>query len=160
MQEVHYTESVVRDAARRGILRSIGPLYIAALRFVAEAVLFGVVRGNYDWSIGAFATVLVVGIIVPVVGIRAHTRAALEKFRGLDAGKASLDFSGGRLQIASALGTLDMPLARISKVWRYPEYWILLSGGSIVMTIPLHGVPSSVADAWTHELQTAGITVR
>jgi hypothetical protein len=156
MQSISFTEPVVRSAARRGVLRMLGPLFFVAIGLMGAWVAFEVVQGDLDWSFGVAVTVLVLALIVPVAAIRAHTRFAVEKFRALDEGAASIDLSDGRLRAVSKIGSLDLPLSTVKKVWRYPDYWILVGSRSILMTVPLRGLTPDVTSAWEAELKIAG----
>jgi hypothetical protein len=159
MREIQYTEALVRSAVRRAILRILGPLYFVAMLLLAVSVSIGLIGGDRGWFIGVTGTILVLGSLVPVVAIRAHTRAALLRLFKLEDGKATVDLSGGRLRLLSPLGSVDLPLSRVTNVWCYPDYWVLLSRRSILMTLPTAELPSSVADEWLAELRGAGAKV-
>jgi len=76
-----------------------------------------------------------------------------------ECGIARIGLAEGRLQIESKIGSAEIPLKRITHVWRYPDYWVLLTGHSIVMTVPIEGVAAAVSDAWLHELASVGVRV-
>lgn len=156
MQDIYYTEQSVRLAIRRAIPRLLGRWYFAALLLLAVSIGLGLYRGDYGWFQGAISTVLFFGILVPLAAIRTHTRAALARLRGLENGVAWVEISEGRLRGSSQLGTVDIPLSRVTKVWCYPEYWTLLSGRSILLSIPTQGLPAAVTEAWLDELRAAG----
>lgn len=159
MQEIRFTESVVRRAAIRGVLRSFGPVFFVAVLLLSISVMLGLIRGDRSWFIGSTLTILGLALAVPIAAIAMHTRVGLAKFRRLENGNAALELSSGRLRVASNVGTLEMPVAQITRVWRYPEFWILLSGKSILMTVPLAGIPAGVLSSWQEELRTAGARV-
>lgn len=159
MQNIHYTEQLVRLAIRRAIPRLLGRWYFAALLLLAISVGLGLYRKDYDWFLGVISTTLFFGILFPLAAIRANTRAALARFRGLENGVASIEISEGRLRGSSHLGAVDIPLSRVTQVWRYPEYWTLLSGRSILLSIPTQGVPATVTEAWLDELRAVGAEI-
>lgn len=156
MRAISFTEPLVRNAARRGVLRMLGSLFYVAVALLAVSVAFSVIHGDRGWFFGVCATVLGLGLIVPIAAIRAHTRVAVEKFRALEGGAASIDLSDGRLRVASKVGSLDMPLSTVKKVWRYPDYWIFVASLGILMTVPLNGLTPDVTSAWEAELKNAG----
>ncbi len=156
MQTISFTEPVVRSAARRGVLRMLGALFFVAMALLAISVVFSLIQGDYGLFLGVTATVLGIAVIVPIAAISAHTRVGLEKYRALEGGAATIDLSEGRLRVASKIGSLDMPLSTVKKVWRYPDYWILVANRSILMTVPLHGVPPEIRTEWETELRQAG----
>jgi len=64
MQEIRFTEAVVRRAAMRGVLRSFGPVFFIAVLLLALSVVFGLVRGDRSWFIGSTFTMLGLAIAV------------------------------------------------------------------------------------------------
>ena len=159
MQDIRYTEPVVRESVRRSILRLLGPTYFVALILLGVSVVVGCVRADYDWFLGVIGTVFLQAILIPFCVVYVNTRAALLRFRALECGIACIDLAEGQLRIESKLGRAEIPLKRITHVWRYPDYWVLLTGHSILMTVPIEGVATGVSDAWLHELTSAGVRV-
>jgi len=127
-----------------------------AVALLAVSVTFSVIHGDRGWFFGVTATVLGITLVAPIIAIRAHTRVAMEKYHALDRGTATIDLSDGRLRVASKLGSLDMPLSTVKKVWRYPDCWILVAKQGILMTIPMRGLTPEIRSQWEAELHRAG----
>jgi hypothetical protein len=122
-------------------------------------VLLRLYLGDRTWLLGAMAAVVAAGSLMPILAIRNHTKASMAKLLQLEDNKALVDISGGWLRVSSKLGRLEVPLDRISRIWCYPDSWLLLSDRSILMTLPLEGVPPHTVQAWTEEFRAAGARV-
>jgi hypothetical protein len=153
---VRYTEPLVRKAIQRTIVRLLGPLYFIAMGLLAVSMILAAVQESHGWFVGVVATALTLGTLVPVVAIRTHTKAAISRLVQLDDGAASIDIGEERLRLSSKLGSIDLPLARVTTVWEYEDCWVLLAGRSILMTLPIEGVPQSTLDAWRAGLEASG----
>lgn len=159
MHEIIYTEVMIRRAARHTILRTLGPLYLIALLALSSSIGFGILRGSHDWFIGVTATLLAFAILVPLLVWRQHTKASLRRLHELDHGKLSIDILAGRLHLSSALGSTDMPLTRITKVQRFPGYWVFISDKTVLMTLPITALSAEVRQRWLAEFQAVGTQV-
>jgi hypothetical protein len=153
---IRYTEPLVRKAIQRAIVRLLGPLFFIAMGLLAISVILAAVQESHGWFVGVVATALTVGTLVPIVAIRTHTKAAISRLVQLDDGAASIDIGEERLRLSSKLGSIDVPLARVTTVWTYDDCWVLLAGRSILMTLPTAGIPQSALDAWHADLDAAG----
>ena len=159
MPDIRFTEPLIRRSLRRAVIRNLGPVFFVVLAIVAAVLVGTIANGERSWRVGAMATLLLLGTLFPAVAIITQTRAALERFRSMNNGMANIEISAGQVRIESSLGRLEVPLNRVSQVWLYPEYWVFLSGRSIVMTIPIETIPHSQRQAWLEELRIAGARV-
>ena len=159
MQEVQYTEALIRRWTRHSMYRNLGPLYLIAMLLLSSSISFSVLRGYYDWFFGVTVTVFALGILVPLGVLRKHIQAALRRLRELDNGKLSIDILAGRLRIASAMGNTDIPLARVTQLKRFPGFWVLLTHKASLMTFPITDVPVAVQQRWLLELQAVGTKI-
>lgn len=159
MQEIQYTEALIRSWTRYSMYRNVGPLYLVAMLLLSSSIGFGIVRGNHDWFFGVIATVFALGILVPLGVLRQHNQAALRRLRELEDGKLSIDILAGRLHLASALGNTDMPLVRVTQIKRFPAFWILLTGKASLMTLPITAIPIAVQQRWLLEFQAVGTKI-
>ena len=156
MQEIQYTEEFIRRISRQTILRNLGLLYLIAMLFLSASISIGIVLGSHDWFFGLTTTVFALGIMVPMLQLQQHIQSALRRLRKLDRGKLSVDILAARLHLASALGNTDIPLAHITKLLRFPGYWVLMSDRATVVTLPILTVPVAVQQRWLQEFQAAG----
>ena len=159
MQEVQYTEALIRRWTRYSMVRNLGPLYLLAMLLLSSSVSLSLVRANYDWFFGITATVLAFGILVPLGVLRQHIQAGLRRLRELDNGKLSVDILAGRLRIASAMGNTDIPLVRVTQLKRFPGFWVLLTHKASLMTFPITDVPVAVQQRWLLEFQAVGTKI-
>ncbi len=159
MHEVLYTEPLIRRAIQRSIIRLLGRLYFIAMGLLGVSLLLSAVQNHAGWFVGVTGTALFCGLLVPVVAIRAHTRAAMSRLVQMENGAASVGIDEERLRLASALGSIDIPLSRVTAVWRYPDCWVLLAGRSILMTLPTETIPEATRDQWLRQLEDAGAII-
>ena len=140
-------------------MRRLGPLFFGALAFVAVSLIVAPQAGERTWWVGVMGTILCLGVLIPAASFLAHTRAALSRFMQLEDGKATIELGNGRLMVASKLGSLELPLTRVTMVWCYPEFWVLLQGRAILMTIPTGALQEPMKQAWLENLRAAGTRV-
>ncbi len=159
MYDVHYTEPLVRRAIQRSIIRLLGRLYFIAMGLLGVSILLAAIQNNRGWFVGVICTALFVGLLVPVVAIRAHTRAAMSRLVQMENGAASAGIGEGKLRLASALGNIEISLSRVTTVWRYPDCWVLIAGRSILMTLPTENLPDALRQDWLRQLEDAGAMI-
>ena len=159
MQEIQYTEVLIRRWTRYSMARSLGPLYLIAMLLLASSIGFSIVRGSHDWFFGATATVFALGTVVPLGVLRRHVQAALGRLHELDNGKLSIDILAARLHMTSAMGNTDIPLARVTQLKRYPSFWVLMTGKTSLMTLPITTIPIAVQQRWLLEFQAVGTKI-
>jgi len=66
-----------------------------------------------------------------------HTRIGLRKLAEMPDASASLTLTENGFVVRSAIGSTEISWKAITEVWQYSEYWVALSGGHFLMTIPL-----------------------
>ncbi len=159
MQEIQYTEALIRRWTRYSMYRNLGPLYLIAMLLLSSSMTFSILRGSHDWFFGATATVFVLGIVVPLSVLRKHVQAALRRLSELDDGKLNIDILAGRLHLSSAMGNTDIPLARVTQLKRYPSFWVLLTHKASLMTLPITAIPIAVQQRWLQEFQAVGTKI-
>ena len=159
MQEIQYTEALIRRWTLYSMVRSLGPLYLIAMLLLSSSLSLSIMRGSYDGFFGATATVLAFGVLVPLGVLRKHVQAALGRLRELDNGKLSIDILAARLHLTSAMGNTDIPLARVTQLKRYPSFWVLMTGKASLMTLPITDIPIAVQQRWLLEFQAAGTKI-
>jgi hypothetical protein len=111
--------------------------YFIALVLLGGYLIYEIVSGNRSWFIGLIGAVLGFGLLIPVAGMIGHTRIGLKKLAEMPDASASLTLTGNGFVVRSAIGSSEISWKTITEVWQYPEYWVALSGGHFLMTIPL-----------------------
>jgi hypothetical protein len=159
MQTLHYTPALIRYSLRHSIVRILGPLYFIALLVTCVALMFLIYQGQRDWLVGVIGFACVWGILLPIVAMVVRTREAMRRFGQLDGGAVDVDIGSRRLLAYSNLGSTEIPLSRISKVWQYRDVWVLLEGRTIIMSLPIAQVDDLVKQAWLNNLRAAGAKI-
>ncbi|HYT94329.1 MAG TPA: YcxB family protein [Gemmataceae bacterium] len=127
---VHYSEGIVRQAARCFLARFIRRDAIigggAALLALGAWLGFG-----FDWPYAAAlaGSGFVLVAVVVFVGL-AYVRAAVGKFRAMRDPTVLWRFGDESLGTTSELGTVELKWEVVSEVWRFPDVWLLFFGSS------------------------------
>ncbi len=159
MAQVKYSKAVVKRAIRHQVRKALGTLYWIALALLGASFVFGVFSGRHDWFFGLTGTILVQACLVPLIAIRMRTNASLARLIALGEEGVSIDMNSGRFRAISSLGSIDLPLSRITTVTCSPDYWLLKSGRSTMMMLPTADIPWPTVDGWLSELRKAGAKV-
>ena len=156
MAQVKYSKQLVKRAIRHQVRKALGSLYWIALVLLGASFLFGALRGQHDWFFGLTGTILVQACLVPLIAIRMKTNSSMARLIALGEEGVSIDMNSGRFRAISVLGSIDLPLSRITTVTCSPDYWLLKSGRSTMMMLPTTDIPRQIADGWLDELRRAG----
>jgi YcxB-like protein len=153
---LHYTEAVVRLSVKRFCWSRVGPLYILALLLVLVGVVTAIMRGDNSWLTGVFATILLMGLAMPVMMYRIQMRASLERYRALAHQSATLNGDVDSFVIESAAGSSKLTWQSISEIRRYDELWLLMLGNGGFFTVPLDGTTTAAQDYLIDRVKSHG----
>ena len=131
-----YSKGIVTRAVRSYFLRKLGPSYFIALVLLIGYFIYELKGGNLSWLVGLLGTVIGFGLLLPIVGIIGHSRVGLQKLAEMPDATATLTITDDGLVIRSAIGSSEITWKTITEVWQYTEYWVILSSGHFLMTIP------------------------
>jgi hypothetical protein len=110
--------------------------YFIALALLGGYFAYELISGERSWIIGLIGAVIGFGLIIPVAGIVGHIRIGQRKLAEMEDATATLTITDNCLIVQSAIGSSEITWKTITEVWQYPDYWLMLSGGSFLMTIP------------------------
>lgn len=125
---ISYTETMVRQAGRRFLMRFAGRDILVGLGMMVLAPAMWLGWG-LDWPYAAVlgGAGLVLLLVVVSAGILS-VRTALAKFRALRDPTVVWRFSDDFFATRSDLGSVEIRWEAISEVWRFPEAWLLFFG--------------------------------
>lgn len=134
--ETEYSEELIRLAARYFLRRFLLPevviggvmVFAAAVALMADATPVWL-----SWTAGGLGFMLIA--ISAFVASRS-VRAAREKFAMMGNGRAVWTFSETTLGTKSELGMAEIPWRLVTKVWCFPEVWLLFFGTAGYSTLP------------------------
>jgi uncharacterized membrane protein (DUF485 family) len=125
---------------RSFILRKLGLAYFIALILLLAYFVFKLHSGDRSWVVGILGSIVCFGIIIPIAAMVGHIRIGLRKLAEMPDATATMTITDNGLVVRSGSGSSDIPWKAITEVWQYPQYWLLLSGGHYLMTIPLTAI--------------------
>lgn len=132
-----YSKEIVTRAVRSYFYRKLGIGYFIALILLSGYLVYEIVSGNRSWLIGLIGAVIGFGLLIPIAGMLGHIRIGLRKLAEMADASASLTIMENGIAVRSAIGTSEITWKTITEAWQYQEYWVVVSGGHFLMTIPL-----------------------
>jgi hypothetical protein len=156
---IAYSEDIMRVAARRFFLKFILLDYLIAAGIAAfgMALLFGL---DLDWRYGAglCALALFLVVLVTLAGWR-YVHASIAKFRSLKSPTVVWRFSNEKIGAKSDASSHEFQWSIVSKVWRFPEVWLLFFGGAGYSVLPVAGLSPQIQEFIVSKVQASGGTV-
>jgi Na+/melibiose symporter-like transporter len=134
---LRYTEAVVREAALASWRRAFGIRFVVVLLAVAAILIYLVVRGDRSWFVGLTGAVVVLGSAFAAFFYMASRRTPLRTLRRMRLPEASFQADAQSFSISSELGSFTLPWTSVQKLWRYPDFWIMVLSKTSQITIPL-----------------------
>lgn len=132
-----FSKDQIIKTVRSFFLRKMGKGYFIAVVLLAAYFIFELYSANRSWYIGTVGAIIFFAFVVPIAGFVGHIRIGLRKLAEMPGGTATMTITDNGLIVRSAVASSEIPWKTITEVWQYPEYWLLLSGGHYLMTIPL-----------------------
>jgi hypothetical protein len=134
--QLHFSESLVRRAVRRFWWRTVGWRYIGTFAAMLAYLVFTVWNGDRSWWVGALATLLIVGTIIPAAVYFVHMRRTLSKFREMHDPVCVLELGDDRVGLRSDSGAAELEWKAVTDVWCFPEAWLMFFSRSQFATLP------------------------
>lgn len=132
-----FTPQTVKTVARRFILRLLGVRYFVALLVMAAGLTQLVARGVNDWTTGAIAAILLLGVTVPLTLWWKTRSGGLSRLRRMSTPSVKFVFDENGVTADSDLGSATVGWKSIEKIWEFPEAWLLFLGKQQYVTVPL-----------------------
>jgi len=131
-----FSRDQVIKTASSFLLQKMGRGYFIAVILLTGYFIFELYSGNRSWYIGTVGAIIFFAFVVPIALFVGHIRLGLRKLAEMPGGAATMTITDNGLIVRSAIASSEIPWKTITEVWPYPEYWLLLSGGHYLMTIP------------------------
>ncbi len=157
---VRYSEEILRRASRRFLWRYMGrDAVLGPAGFVLALVLwFGLgVREWYVVALGGGGVLL--GGMALLAGALFRSRA-VARFRQMTDPTVVWHFSDEGLATESELGRVEAPWSAVTKLWRFPEAWLLFFGAGGYSTLPADDLGADVRAFIEARVRDAGGQVR
>ena len=147
-----YSKDIVTRAVGAYYYRKLDVCYFIALVLLSGYCLYELASGGRSWSIGFTGAVVGFGVFLPFAGMICHMREKLRKLSDMADAPVCLTITEDGLAVRSAIGLSEVAWKTITEAWQYPQYWVLLSGEHLLMTVPLSelddGERASIRDAF------------
>lgn len=159
MAHVKYSRALIKRAVRHQVIKALGGRYWIFLALLAATGAITLFSGQNEGLGSIVGVLLLQACLVPLVVTHLRAKSAISRHSTLGTHGVAIDMHSGRLRAHSALGSVDLPLNRITSVTCSEDYWLLHSGRSTMMLLPTADVPWPTADGWLNELRQAGARV-
>jgi hypothetical protein len=148
-----FTPATVKTVARRSIVRLLGVGYFVALLAMALALTYLVANRVNEWTTGAIAAVLLLGIAIPSTLWWKTRSSGLSRLRRMSTPSVKFIFDEKGITADSELGAATVGWKSIEKVWEFPEAWLLFVGRQQYVTVPLPALTEELKDIIKSEVQ-------
>ena len=132
---VVYDRSLIAEAARRYVSRSIRWDGFAAFFALFGVLVYLIATGDRSWLVGFFAAVVLLMAILGGALYVVPYRRSLARFDRMSSKSADLWFTRDGVRMTSDLGQQEFRWQLIERVWTYPRVWLLFISGTY-MTLP------------------------
>lgn len=154
--KLQFSESVVRAAALASWRRAFGIRFVFALVLVGGSLAALVGQGDRSWFVGMLGTVLVFGSAFATVAYFVSVGSSLRRLRGMQIPEARFHGGPSDFTISSELGSIGLPWTAVKRVWRYPDFWLLVFSRSSQVTIPLAAIDAETRSFVLEQIAKAG----
>ncbi|MEP6882118.1 MAG: hypothetical protein ABI866_09000 [Dokdonella sp.] len=159
MAHVKYSKALMERATRHQIRKTLGARYWISILLLVAAGVVTLASGQNIWLAYVIGAILLQACFIPLLAMRLRASWSLVRLWSLGMHEVAVDMQSGRFRAHSALGSMDLPLNRITSVTCAEDYWLLHSGRSTTLLLPTAEVPWPTTDSWLNELRQAGAKV-
>jgi hypothetical protein len=155
----HYSEAMIRSAARRFLLRyARRDVTIATVAILMALGLWLIL--DFDWRMptGLLAISLALLLTVLVTEFR-YTQQSLAKFKAMNDTTASWRFTQEFIAAKTELGSSEFRWQVVSQIWRYSDMWLLLYGRAGYSVLPVASLDENARAFIIAQVQAQGGTV-
>ena len=140
-----FTESLIKRTTMRFWIRFIAWHGFAAVALGIALLTYWLLTGDSSWYVGAFGAVLVLAIFTGSSVYCVYRNRALATLRRMIEPTVTMDFSDAGISTQSDLGGGNLSWRAITKIWTFPEAWLVFTSEWHYFTIP--------TDALTDDIQ-------
>jgi hypothetical protein len=142
--EATYSEELVKRATMRFWVRLIGWHGFAVTALMAIAIAYLFASGDTSWYVTLSGCVLALALVVGSAAYFVYRHRALTTLRRMSRPTASITLTDAGLSTKSDLGGGDLSWRAITRVWRFPEVWLLFVAKGSYFTIPTEALTDEV----------------
>ena len=132
-----YNETLIRRSSFAFVWHTCGLPFVAGVPLLAFGIVWLVALGDRSWQIGSLATTLIFASAIVATVYFSQYRNALTKLRCMDTPLAGLVVEDATFSITTGTGRNTLRWATITKVWRFPGFWLLFFSKAQFFTVPI-----------------------
>jgi YcxB-like protein len=148
--KLQYSEGLIRRAIWAFWWRSTGYTFFGAMGFASAAVVYLVASGERAWLLGVMGTVLVGLAVLMTLLYFVHFRRTITRFRRMGSKQATLEVTDDKFRMSSDLGSSELSWSVVTKIWKFPEFWLLFYSAAQFSIVPVNemslGVQSTILE--------------
>ena len=156
---VTYTESLVRTATRRFLMKLLGWDYLAVCLLMLAGLGVLVALGQRGWFVGAVGAVLALAVLVAASTTIAYHRRATSALRKMKTPQAKWVFDDEGIAVESDVSAGRVKWRAIEKLWCFPDVWLLFVAKGVYSTLPANDLPDETKAFILNKLQEAGAKI-
>jgi hypothetical protein len=141
-----YSAELVQRAAFSFWLRGIGWKALLTMVALMAVLAWEIHSGNRSWMVGAFGTLLLVGVGMVMVIFFGHLRHSLDNFRKLKVPKATFVVEDDGFSLTSEMGSSTMRWDAVYAIWKFDGFWLMLFSRNQFVTLPLADIPEQMRE--------------
>jgi hypothetical protein len=157
--QARYTESLICRVAMRFWVRYIAWHRLALMAIMVACLVYLLMIGDDSWCVPIFGTVLVFGIATGCAIYFVNRHRSLATLRRMAEPVVTFDFSDTGISIRSDLGGGDVSWRAITKVWKFPEAWLLFVAKGSYFTIPTESLTDEVRQFIKQKIKEHGAKI-
>ena len=157
--KLHYTEELLRQAARGTYFRSLRSYrdWIGTIRFlsVTSFLLLTLFFNKHGWLLVALTTVVTCEVLVHIRIYNQTVRMTLKEFQEGEYEGWTLSYTEEQFAVISKFWTVTIPWKSISEVTRRSTFWVLARPRRSSFLLPLDCLDAEDREFITRKTQTA-----
>lgn len=153
---LNYTPALVRRSVWAYWKRTVGITWPLVLVLLTGYVLLIVREGQTGWTVGVFGTIVTMGYVFMALVYLSHLRHGMTTLRAMGTPQGTLDIDDAGLTVSSGAARATLPWRSVQRVWRCPDFWLLLLSPSQYITLPLDDLPEAMRTEILARLQQHG----
>jgi YcxB-like protein len=148
-----FTPHTIKTVSRRFVLRLLGTRYFVALVIMAIFLSYLVLNRVNEWTTGAIAAVLGLGILFPFILWWKTERSGLARLHRMSTPNVKFVFDDHGVTTDSELGAATVGWKSIEKIWEFPEAWLLFADKRQYVTVPRNAMTGDLKQVIKTEVE-------
>lgn len=154
--KLQYDSALLREALFGFWWRTVTGRLLVAIVISCLGFVYFWVNGDRSWLIGAFGSVLLLGVGMIVAVYFVHFANMKRKLKDMGTPEATFTASESSFSVASGAGSSTIPWSTVTDVWKFKRCWLLLFSKAQFITVPLASVPEEMRAFILQRVSVAG----